>query len=88
MVHLLFLYDNGEAWRLAHIDFFLEVDVERKADFDIHMVATPSFLSCKRKEDLDRLHAHNRSEGVVVVDPLLLDETARNQPSLVLDHCS
>jgi hypothetical protein len=51
------------------------------------MMDTPPFLSRKREEDSYRLHARNRSEGVVVVDPLLLDESTRNQPSLVLDHC-
>jgi hypothetical protein len=71
------LYGDGEARRLAHIDFFLEISVE-EGRLDIHMMDTPPFLSRKHEKDSYRLHARNRSEGVVVVDPLLLDESARN----------
>jgi hypothetical protein len=86
VVHLLFLYGDGEVRWLAHIDFFLEVSVE-EGGLDIHMVDTPPFLSHKREEDSYRLHACNRSEGIIIVDSLSLEKTMRNQPSLVLDHC-
>jgi hypothetical protein len=49
VVHLLFLYGDGEARRLAHIDFFLEISVE-EGGLDIHMMDTPPFLSRKRED--------------------------------------
>ena len=38
------------------------------------------------EEDTDWLHARHRVEGIIVFNPLLLDEAARHQPRLVLDH--
>ncbi|KAG8094539.1 hypothetical protein GUJ93_ZPchr0012g20822 [Zizania palustris] len=50
------------------------------------MINTPTLLGCQREEDTNGLHPCNRSEGIVEVDSLLLNETACHQPSLVLDH--
>ena len=58
----------------------------RKADFHVHVVHAPSFLSRQGEENTDGFHPRHRRERVLVVDPLLLDEAARHQPRLVLDH--
>jgi hypothetical protein len=85
VVHLAFFSGNGEARWLAHIHLLLEVAVE-EGGLDVHVVNTPPFLSRQRKEDLDRLHACHSGEGIVIVDPVLLDKAAHYQPRLVLDH--
>ena len=46
---------------------------------------TPAHLSHQR-ENMDRLHARDGRKGGSIVDPLLLNETTRHQPHLVLDH--
>jgi len=46
---------------------------------------TPPFLS-RQREDPNRLHACHWSKRIVEVDPFLLDEAARHEPGLVLDH--
>jgi hypothetical protein len=69
---------------LTHVDFLFEVAV-KESRLDVHVVEAPHFLRHQRK-DTDRYHARHRSERIVVVDPHLLDKTARNQPCLVFDH--
>jgi hypothetical protein len=46
----------------------------------------PPLLGSEHEENADGLDASHRHERVVVVDPLLLDETVHNEPRLVLDH--
>jgi hypothetical protein len=66
-------------------DLLLQVTIE-EGGLDVHVVHTPSLLGYQRKEETNRLHPHDGHEGIVKVDSLLLDEPARHQMRLVLDH--
>jgi hypothetical protein len=49
-------------------------------------VHTPSLLGRQHKEETNGLHPRDGREGVIEVDSLLLDEPARHQTRLVIDH--
>jgi hypothetical protein len=48
----------------------------------------PPLLGSEREENAERLDASYGREHVIIVDPLLLDEAARDKPHLVLDYLS
>ena len=70
----LFSGDGVARW-LAHVDLLLEVAVV-EGGLHAHVVALPPLFSHQREKDTDRFHARHGAEGVVVVDPILLDEAA------------
>ena len=78
------LAGDDEARRLTNADFLLQVTVE-EGGLDVHVMDKPTLL-CRQRKDTDGLLARDEREGVVVVDPLLLNEPTRHQPRLVLDH--
>jgi hypothetical protein len=78
------LTGDDEVGRLSDIHL-LQVTVEQRR-LDVHVVDVPPLLGSEREKDADGLNASHRSERVIVVDALLLDEPAHDEPRLVLDH--
>jgi hypothetical protein len=57
-----------------------------ECQLDVHVVDAPPLLGSEREKDADGLDASHGRGRVVVVDPLLPDEAACDEPRLVLDH--
>jgi hypothetical protein len=60
------------------------LSIVKKRRLDIHVANPPTFLGCQCKES-HKFHPCHGSEGVIEVDPLLLQETVCHKTSLVLD---
>ena len=69
--HLVLIAGADEPRRLLHIHLLLEVTIQ-ESGIDIHVVDFPTFMSRKLDEKMHRIHAHHRSENLVVVDPVVL----------------
>jgi hypothetical protein len=82
--NLVLLVEDDESLQLVDIDLFLQVTIE-EGRLDVHVVHMPSLLG-HQCEETNGLHPHDRCEGVVEVDSLLLDEPMHHQTRLVLDH--
>jgi hypothetical protein len=50
------------------------------------VVDAPPHLGSECEKDVDGLDASHRRKRVIIVYPFLLDETAHDEPRLVLDH--
>jgi hypothetical protein len=83
--NLALLPEDDEAEGLPHIHLLLEVAVE-ESGLDIQVMDTSPLLGSEREENADGLNASHGRECVIIVDPLLLDETACDEPRIVLDH--
>jgi hypothetical protein len=77
-----FLIGDDKSRRLAGVRFLLQIPIEKRR-FHVHVVDLPPFLSCKRKEEAHGLHASDRSEDLIVVDPLLLQKAPHDLPCLI-----
>jgi hypothetical protein len=83
--HLALLPRDDEAGGLPHIHLLLEAVVEENR-LDIHVMYAPPLLGSEREENVDELDTSHGRERIIVVDRLLLDEAAHDEPRLVLDH--
>lgn len=81
--NLMFLTRNLEARRLSHINFFLQLTIE-KCTLNVHLVKFPSKLSCNGKKKTNCAHLGSRSKSLLVVNTIPLCKTPSNQSDLVL----
>ena len=78
---------DNKTRRLSDVDLLLEVAIE-EGGLDIHVMDMPAITSRKCKQDSSKLHPSNGRKGVIEVDSLLLEESACDQSSLLLDNGS
>jgi hypothetical protein len=62
------------------------VIIIEEGGLDVHVVDAPPLMCSKCDKDADGLNTSHGCERVVIVDPLLLEKGACDEPCLVLDY--
>src|SRR5664279_290874 len=68
---------------LLHIDSLIEKTMEKRIA-DVYLTEAPTARNCKGQNQTHSDRLHNRTEGVVIINTVLLSETASNETRLEL----